>query len=286
MSRYAKLPEALIDDDATSAFSVRLWAKIERYAGRGGKCYASVATLATDLNVSRATVQRGLSELVSAGWIARHERPGNVWETIPLSESTRSTSEAGRGLKNEAGTRSTSEAGGPQICDGGASDLRQGGLTDEASIGMSITREQYLPSHKPVDRSATTAQKPTLVIVENEPADVLVDVEPIGPSVGRIVQALVGAYADAWLAVSGVKAPKGNLDAIGRNVKPLIDQGYDLPVILRAVQLAAENKNRDINRYLGDATASYRRNGPVGDAMRESWFGRAEAMDSAGVTSW
>ena len=216
MSRYAKVPEALLDDLEVSATAVRVWAKVERYAGRGGKCYASVTTLAADLGVSRATIQRALTDLSDGGWISRRERPGNVWETVAHQECTRSNDEAGRG--------STDEAGGPHECDGGVAKMRRGCSKNEASkegaLPVSSTREQYKPATAP-RRNA----KANLAVVEN---DTLVDVEP-EPSASRPVtaQTLVGR----WIDHCENRPPREVVGPVSKALASLLRQGIDPAIV-------------------------------------------------------
>jgi DNA-binding FadR family transcriptional regulator len=80
--RFAQLPDALIDDTTISPLAVRLWAKLDRYAGKDGRAFPSRARLAADLAVSVPTISRALSDLADAGWITRTARTGSIWDTV------------------------------------------------------------------------------------------------------------------------------------------------------------------------------------------------------------
>ena len=102
--RFSQLPDALIDDKRVSHVGVRMWAKLDRYAGQDGRAFPSRARLAEDLGCSLQTVTRILSELVSTGWITRTRRPGGSWDTT-LNERPirrrRTATGGSRLLKNE-----------------------------------------------------------------------------------------------------------------------------------------------------------------------------------------
>lgn len=79
--RFAQVPDALIVDREVSDFAVRLWARLDKYAGDDGSAFPSRERLAEDFGVSVPTVQRGMSCLVKTGWISRRQRSATVWDT-------------------------------------------------------------------------------------------------------------------------------------------------------------------------------------------------------------
>lgn len=80
--QFAQIPDELVTDKRLSSNAVRLWARLDKYAGRGGEARPSRGVLAADLGMSEATVKRAFAELVGAGWISRVRRGrSNVWET-------------------------------------------------------------------------------------------------------------------------------------------------------------------------------------------------------------
>jgi DNA-binding transcriptional MocR family regulator len=68
---FAQVPDALIADTSVSHLAVRLWARLDRYAGKNGRAFPSRKTLAEDLGVSMSTITRALAELSTAGWVHR-----------------------------------------------------------------------------------------------------------------------------------------------------------------------------------------------------------------------
>ena len=89
---FAQLPDALVTDLRVTAVGVRLWARMDRYAGKDGRAFPSRGRLAEDLGVSDATIKRALCLLVDTGWIIRKERQGGVWDT-ELIDDPRVTSD-------------------------------------------------------------------------------------------------------------------------------------------------------------------------------------------------
>lgn len=82
---FAQVPDALVIDTRLSHLAVRLWVRLDKYAGADGNAFPSRARLAADLGVSRGGIARALSELAANGWVSRHprdDRPGGSWTTI------------------------------------------------------------------------------------------------------------------------------------------------------------------------------------------------------------
>lgn len=71
---FAQIPDALIIDNRLSSHAVRLWARLDKYAGANGAAFPSRTTLADDLNWSLIMVARALRELTTTGWITRTRR--------------------------------------------------------------------------------------------------------------------------------------------------------------------------------------------------------------------
>jgi len=65
------VPDALVRYRRLSPTSKFLWARLARYAGRDGRAYPSVPTLARELGLSARQVQRGLALLESEHFIRR-----------------------------------------------------------------------------------------------------------------------------------------------------------------------------------------------------------------------
>lgn len=114
---FAQVPDALVIDHRLSHIAVRLWVRLDKYAGSDGNAFPSRARLASDLGVSKGTIARGLGELAAAGWISRHprdDRPGGSWQTVLHEETTVPTadpvSHMGRGGL-------TGETGASHMCD-------------------------------------------------------------------------------------------------------------------------------------------------------------------------
>lgn len=82
---FAQIPEALIDDHEVSGDALRLYARLDRYAGHSddsdGTCWPGIETLAEALGWSDATVKRRLVELIQAGWVKRRRRLNRSWVT-------------------------------------------------------------------------------------------------------------------------------------------------------------------------------------------------------------
>jgi biotin operon repressor len=66
----AYIPNALLRHKEVSAGAKLTWARLAQYAGKNGKAWPKLETLADDLGVSKPTVIKYIKELVSAGFIA------------------------------------------------------------------------------------------------------------------------------------------------------------------------------------------------------------------------
>ena len=284
MGRWAKVPEALLDDEQISAMAVRVYAMISRYQGGKAASYASRDSISARLGVSEATVKRAMQELVDAGWITRVRRGGNTWETTVNDEPRRVTGDP-RGGSQVTRTAGHARPAAPEAaghpCTPGGSAMHPRRVTDDPPKEGTKLDETNSMSHS-VARSAATTQKPTLIVVETE-APVLVDVEPIGPDEGRIVQALVAAYAEAWREAAGVYPPDRKCGAVGKNVRPLVAEGWDPPVLLLAVQRAGAARNLDIDGQLGNARAAYDRGGTSRRALFDAWDTRLATLAAKGM---
>lgn len=73
---FAIIPEALLYDKSLSANAVRLYGILNRYANNQGKAWPSRKTLADQMALSVATVDRAKEELEGAGWLGVEHRVG------------------------------------------------------------------------------------------------------------------------------------------------------------------------------------------------------------------
>jgi hypothetical protein len=80
---FAQVPDDLVMDPAVTDFAVRLWCRLDRYAGRDGRAFPAVERLAEDFQVSVRKITYGLRCLVKTGWITRVRRgQTNIVDTI------------------------------------------------------------------------------------------------------------------------------------------------------------------------------------------------------------
>lgn len=70
---FAMIPEWVLDSHI-SAQAVRLYCVLRRYADQGGRCYPSRKRIADRMNVSPATVDRAVQELVDLGALLVRQR--------------------------------------------------------------------------------------------------------------------------------------------------------------------------------------------------------------------
>lgn len=73
-SRFTVLPEELICDPRVSDRAMRVWCRLDRYAGANDSAYPSVERLAADLNCSPASIRRATKNLRDTGWLTRRQR--------------------------------------------------------------------------------------------------------------------------------------------------------------------------------------------------------------------
>lgn len=71
---FAIIPEALLYDKTISSNAVRLYGILNRYANYQGKAWPSRKTLADQMALSVATVDRAKEELEAAGWLSVEHR--------------------------------------------------------------------------------------------------------------------------------------------------------------------------------------------------------------------
>jgi hypothetical protein len=283
--KFAQLPDGLVTDARISANAVRVWARLDKYAGRDGRAFPARETLAEDIAMSARGVSRALAELIDTGWITRESRDGKSSVYVLNDSLTRATRGTGTRATRGTGTRATRGTGtratrgtppGPPV----AQVPSRPGPPVAQVPGPPVAID---PGHRwPMKETHEGDPNKHLAADAADATDiVLVEVDAETPSETRIVQALVGAYADAWLDSAGVEAPARKLAAVGRNVKPLIAQGYDLPVVLLAVQRAGQRRNLDIDGQLGNARATYARGGQTRDALFEAWDQRVNRYGGA-----
>lgn len=66
---FAMVPEDLLDAGLSSR-AVHIYALLDRYAGKNGKAYPSIQTIADRLETSYATTKRAIYELQEGGWLS------------------------------------------------------------------------------------------------------------------------------------------------------------------------------------------------------------------------
>ena len=78
------IPEALVRYAGLSATSKLAYGRLARYAGKDGRCYPAVSTLAAEIGVKKRRAQDCLNELETAGFIRREYQAGKPTEYIFL----------------------------------------------------------------------------------------------------------------------------------------------------------------------------------------------------------
>lgn len=150
---FAQVPDALVIDKRLTHLAVRLWVRLDKYAGKDGNAFPSRARLADDLGVSKGSIAAALSNLSKAGWITRKPRPdapGSSWTTELNDESTVPDSaadpdqNAGRGrLAGSSGATNMLDTEGDPLKDTkegqGSSD--RGSSTDDHGLTQSARRK-------------------------------------------------------------------------------------------------------------------------------------------------
>lgn len=80
--RFAQVSDLLAIDPRISANAVRVYLRLDRYAGSDGNAFPSIDRLAADVHMSRSGVDRAIRELRDAGWIVRTRRgTSNIIDT-------------------------------------------------------------------------------------------------------------------------------------------------------------------------------------------------------------
>lgn len=90
--RFTITPEHLILDPRVSDRAMRLWCRLDRYAGDREVAFPSRETLAIDLDCSPASVDRAVKELCDAGWLKKERRnEGDVNEYVLIVAPEKAT---------------------------------------------------------------------------------------------------------------------------------------------------------------------------------------------------
>lgn len=133
--RYAITPEHLILDPRLSDRAVRMWCRLERFAGDNGAAYPTRETLAIELRCSPAAVDRAKKELVDAGWLRVEPQPGAasnyVLTTAPTKDTQKVIQESRKALieataprreKRSARRKASKRGSGAAVSVNGSSD--------------------------------------------------------------------------------------------------------------------------------------------------------------------
>lgn len=263
--QFAQVPDALILDRRVNDFAVRLWCRLDHYAGCDGRAFPHVDTLADDLGVSSRTVDRGIRCLVETGWVSRKRRGfSNIVDTVINDDPGDSAQQTSRSDASVQVTAETSDLTFPEAQD----------LSSPVTPNLSLpkkethskeTQENFTP---PADADSARADDGALF-----------HVPPRAPTQGEMTQILVGAYSDR---VPGT-ASRALLGAIGRNVKRLLSEGIAPPLILAVIEEAAPHGRRDFDKILaapGGAGSRYERDQAARRRMFAIWEQQAAQYDA------
>lgn len=254
---FVQVPDDLVTDERLTANAVRVWARLDKYAGAQGQAFPSRETLARDLGLSARHVARALAELVDAGWISREQRDGTTSLYRLHERTTRAT-----GVTGPTGEPVTPAARGR--------DARgTGGVTPVAHKG-----DPPKETHQGITAPAADAVDPA----GTEELELGL---PAAPTVRNPVQVLVGAYADAVKGRGGT-ASRSLLGAVGKSVKRLVDEGVPEPVLLDVVVQAAAKGRRDLDTILAAPNgplSAFERRQDARDRMFARWHDVAARLD-------
>lgn len=90
--RFTITPEHLILDPRVSDRAMRLWCRLDRYAGEKESAFPSRETLCLDMDCSLASIDRAITELVQSGWLRKDRRAhGDVNEYVLIVAAEKST---------------------------------------------------------------------------------------------------------------------------------------------------------------------------------------------------
>jgi hypothetical protein len=88
--RFTVTPEHLILDPRVSDRAMRLWCRLDRFAGNRDSTTSYRETLSVELDCSLASVDRALTELVESGWLRKERTPGgaNIYTLVVAPQKT------------------------------------------------------------------------------------------------------------------------------------------------------------------------------------------------------
>lgn len=72
--RFSVVPEELTLDPAVTDRALRVWCRLDRYAGANGQAFPSTERLARDLGCSQESIWRATKNLRETGWMTRKRR--------------------------------------------------------------------------------------------------------------------------------------------------------------------------------------------------------------------
>jgi hypothetical protein len=124
---FAQVSDLLATDSRLSSNAVRVYLRLDRYAGADKVAWPSIERLADDVHMSPRTIRRALAELVDAGWISRTKRGmSNIIDTelhdTPAGLPGKATGGISSGQDGKATGGISSGEGAPGKATGGPSE--------------------------------------------------------------------------------------------------------------------------------------------------------------------
>lgn len=226
--QFAQVPDALVLDRRVNDFAVRLWCRLDHYAGMDGRAFPHVDTLADDLGVSSRTVDRGIRCLVETGWVSRKRRGfSNIVDTVINDEPSSGAQQTSRSDASVQVAAETSDLTFPE-----AQDLSSPVTTDLslprkethsketqgnffAPSAGAASADETAPATKPTSSKPRATERGTRLPEDWQPDPALRQwTRENCPSVGW---ADVERFRNYWLAKPGKDGRKIRWDLTWRN---------------------------------------------------------------------
>lgn len=225
--RYTITPEHLILDPRVSDRAMRLWCRLDRYAGDNETAFPSRWTLAIQMDTSKASIDRALKELCDAGWLAKERRnvgdvnaytlivapekaveklvkqaiEARVAAAAPQMDRER---EKRREQKQKASVQSFADDASVQVTEGGvvtSDDTQTQGVSSPVTTGSRHQCAEAVVTHDDEKEASRKEASGRMQTLPSPVADATVEAEPL-VLVGELVQTTPTAspFDEFWQA--------------------------------------------------------------------------------------
>jgi hypothetical protein len=243
--RFTVTPEHLIRDRRISDRAVRLWMLLDRYAGDNGAAFPKRETLAEDLTCSMSTVDRAVTELVDAQWLAKERRSAGDVNVYTLMIAPTSNEPATKRKKRQVKPKGVV-----------THDERVGVVTHDETPSSPVTRG--VVTHDAYKEASLNETQGRIFPAADAPGESHAEVVPLfdaRPPVAEVAkpeQVDAGDIVAKWME-RHPRTPSQQKGQIAQQSKRLLADGFSPGEIWRAIEAWSGNRCRgQIYTYLDE----------------------------------